>query len=130
MKKYKNISVSVASVLLSMAIHGLAYADGLGGIYGGCGGIDNPGMQADKAAELKCVVQNTISIALEIVGALIVVVIIFAGIRYMTSMGNPDRVAGAKKTLVGGIIGLIIVVLSYALVDIVLGLIAAGVAAH
>ncbi len=93
---------------------------------GSCGDINNPGMDSNSGKELLCVVNNTIGIALEIVGALIVVVIIFAGVRYMTSMGNPERVAGAKKTLVGGIIGLIIVMSAWFVVRLVGNLIAPG----
>ena len=79
----------------------------------GCGNIDDP-----QKTELQCVVTHTISIALKFVGAIIVVMIIISGIMYITSMGNPDRVGLAKKTLVGSIIGLIIVVMSYFIVDV------------
>ncbi len=128
MKKYSKMTATVTSFLF-LATGKEAFADGkILGIYKDCpvtNGTD-PNAPGPGAPELLCVVNNTIGIALEIVGALIVVVVIFAGIRYMTSMGNPERVAGAKKTLVGGIIGLIIVMLAWFVVRLVGNLIAPG----
>ncbi|RJO62264.1 hypothetical protein C4544_00215 [candidate division WS5 bacterium] len=88
------------------------------GIYENC-----PNVAADpQKDDLACVVQWTIGYAAYIVGAILVVMIVIAGIMYVTSMGNPDRVALAKKTLVGAIIGLIIVVLSAFMVNVLTSL--------
>ncbi len=86
----------------------------LEGIYKGCKNIQDP----DKGT-LTCAITNTINMLGTFVGAILVVMIIISGIIYMTSMGNPDKVGLAKKTLVGAIIGLIIVVLSSFTVNLI-----------
>lgn len=75
--------------------------------------IDDPGKN-----DLVCVVNNAISILMTVTGAIVVVMIIISGIGYMTSAGNPTQTAWAKKSLVGSVIGLIIVVMSYSIVKL------------
>jgi len=41
--------------------------------------------------------------------------IIFAGLKYITSAGNPDALQDAKDTIIGSLIGLSIIILSYVL---------------
>ena len=57
-------------------------------------------------------------------GLLAVVLIIYSGIQYITSNGNPGAAAKAKKSLTGTIIGLVIVLVAQVLVNTILGLIA------
>lgn len=68
--------------------------------------------------ELLCVIKSIIQLILSGVGALMVVVIIISGLMFITSAGNPTNLERAKKTLVGVVIGLIIIVMSYAIVTI------------
>ena|SRR3990172_5174081 len=87
----------------------------LEGIYKNC-----PGVKGDpQKGDLACVIQDVIGMVGTLIGAILVVVIVIAGLMYITSMGNPERVGLAKKTLVGAIIGLIIVVLSGLMVGLV-----------
>jgi hypothetical protein len=60
---------------------------------------------------------NLISI---IIGVIAVIMIIFGGFRYITSGGSPDKVTGAKNTILYAIIGLIIVALAQVIVRFVL----------
>ena len=55
-----------------------------------------------------------------IVGVISVIMIIYAGLRYITSGGESGGVSGAKNTLLYAVIGLIIVVLAQVIVRIVL----------
>jgi len=57
---------------------------------------------------------------LAIVGIVAVLFIIIGGVMYITSAGNPDNVAKAKNTILYGVIGLIVVLLSWAIVTFVL----------
>jgi len=50
---------------------------------------------------------------LVIVGVVAAVAIVFAGIQYMTSMGNPEAVKRAKQGIVAGLSGLILLLLSH-----------------
>jgi hypothetical protein len=60
---------------------------------------------------------NIISV---IVGVVAVIMIIIGGFRYITSGGSPDKVTGAKNTILYGIIGLIVVALAQVIVRFVL----------
>ena len=47
--------------------------------------------------------------------------LIIGGFRYVFSQGNEKAVTGAKDTILYAIIGLVIAILSYAIVNFVLG---------
>ena len=61
--------------------------------------------------------QTVINIMLFIVGVLAVVMIIFSGIRYTSSRGDPKQVESAKNTLMYSIIGLVIAIFAYAIIN-------------
>ena len=54
------------------------------------------------------------------VGIIAVFMLIFGGIRYITSGGDQKKVTDAKNTILYAIIGLIIALLAYAIVNFVL----------
>lgn len=66
---------------------------------------------------------NTVLMA---VGLISVIMLIFGGLRYITSGGDAKKVTDAKNTILYAIIGLIICVLSYAIVNFVLSTIGAS----
>jgi hypothetical protein len=49
-------------------------------------------------------------------GAAAVILIIFSGIRYITSGGDAGRIGSAKNTLINAIVGLVIIVLARVIV--------------
>ena len=57
--------------------------------------------------------------ALGFLGAIAVVVIIYAGFTYTTSLGDPGRKDSAKNTIIYAVIGLIIVLISFVIVSTV-----------
>ena len=61
---------------------------------------------------------NIINTALYIVGILAVAMIIFSGIRYVTSSGDKGRVAQAKQILIYSVTGLIVAICAYAIVNL------------
>ena len=54
------------------------------------------------------------------VGLLSVVMIIIGGLRYVVSGGNANSVTAAKNTILYAIVGLVIALLAYAIVNFVL----------
>lgn len=70
--------------------------------------------------DIKRIIVNVVNIILGFAGALAVLFIIIGGIRYMTSTGNPDAIEGAKKTLLFSIAGLLIIVLSLVIINLVI----------
>lgn len=85
--------------------------DGITAIGGGPGGTTS----------LTSTMKTVISVLLFIVGAVAVVMIIFSGIQYVTSSGDPARVKKAKDTLIYSIVGLVVAILAFAIVNFVLG---------
>ena len=67
-------------------------------------------------------ITNLIQIALFFAGALSVVFIIVGGLQIITSTGNPQRLAKAKSTLTWAILGLVIAISAYAIVNFVTGI--------
>ena len=61
-----------------------------------------------------------------VLGLVAVVVIIIGGIQYMTSSGDAGKVKKAKDTILYGVIGLVICVLAFAIVNFVISNIIGG----
>ena len=55
-----------------------------------------------------------------VLGLVCVVVMIIGGVNYMTSSGDAGKVKKAKDTILYGLIGLIVCVLAFALVNFVI----------
>lgn len=73
-------------------------------------------------ATLACipyVFQNVVTAALLFAGVVAVFFIVYAGIRYITSRGDPKAVEGAKNTLTWAIIGLIVILLSFFIINFI-----------
>lgn len=54
-------------------------------------------------------------------GIVAVIIIIIGGVNYMTSSGDASKVKKAKDTILYGVIGLVICVLAFAIVNFVIG---------
>ena len=61
------------------------------------------------------------NVLLFILGAISVIMIIIGGLRYVISGGNSTNVTAAKNTILYAIVGVIIALLSYAIINFVLG---------
>lgn len=73
-------------------------------------------------ATLDCVpiiFQNLISAALIFAGAVTVAFIIISGLKLMGSGGDQKKVADAKGTLTWAIVGLIVILLAFAIVNFI-----------
>lgn len=80
-------------------------------------GANATGAQTGNPTNVSSIIETTINILLFAVGILSVIMIIYAGIRYVTSAGNSQSVSAAKNTLIYSIVGLVIAIVAYALVD-------------
>ena len=65
-------------------------------------------------------IKNLVNVLLYVLAAAAVIVIIFAGIFYTTSGGDAAAITKAKNTLLYAVIGLVVALLSYAIVNFVL----------
>ena len=68
-----------------------------------------------SSSTLSTIISNLVSVFLGLLGVIFLVLAIVAGYNWMTAGGDEDKVAKAKKTLSRAVIGLIIIVASYAI---------------
>lgn len=73
----------------------------------------------DKSADLPTIAKTIINFLLFLVGAIAVVIIVYAGFQYVTSAGDSSKVATAKNTIIYAVIGLIVAIMAYAIVNFV-----------
>lgn len=69
-----------------------------------------------SSPDLGVLLTRVINYFLGLVGLLAVLMLVIGGIRYITSGGNEQTIEKAKQTILYAIIGIIIVLLSYAIV--------------
>lgn len=70
--------------------------------------------------DLVALIFDAIRYVLAFLGVVAVVVIIIGGFMWMTAAGNDEKVGKAKKVIVQGIIGLIIVMFAFAIATFVI----------
>jgi len=70
-----------------------------------------------QKADIRQTVGKIIKIFLDILGAIFLCIILYAGYLYMTSGGDPIKTKEAKSWITNAVIGLIIIFLSYAIVS-------------
>lgn len=80
----------------------------------------NPDSCAADAKGLAAIVKDVINVLLFIIGAVSVVMIIYGGFRYVTSAGNSDSVTKAKNTILYAVVGLVVALLAFAIVNFVI----------
>jgi lysylphosphatidylglycerol synthetase-like protein (DUF2156 family) len=68
------------------------------------------------------IIGKVITWVLGLVGGIAVLFIVYAGILYVTSGGNKERIEKAKQTLTYAVIGLIVIVLAGVIVKLATGL--------
>jgi len=125
MKKF----ILISSIILALFAPLNAFAEEDSGGSGGsktfdaCKHVKTQGTAVCAGSETKAedVVKNIISILFWIIGILAVIVIIYAGITFITAAGNPSKVAQAKTMIIYAVIGLAVAILAYAIVNFVVG---------
>ena len=62
-------------------------------------------------------IKNIVNALLFILGGISVIMIIIGGMRYVLSSGDPSSVKSAKDTILYAVIGLIVAIMAYAIVE-------------
>ena len=70
--------------------------------------------------DLEDTISGIINIVLGFLGIIATIIILLGGFKWMTSQGNTDKVDEAKKLIGAGVVGLVIVLASYAIARFVL----------
>ena len=66
------------------------------------------------------IAQNIVNVVLTIVGILCVIMIVFAGQRYITANGDPTQITKSKTMIIYSIAGLIVSLLAFAITNFVI----------
>lgn len=85
------------------------------GAASGASGCSTP----EGSPTVNSVINTVINIMSAFVGVVAVIMIVFAGFRYITSGGDSSKISGAKNTLIYAIVGLVVAALSQIIVRFV-----------
>lgn len=82
---------------------------------------DIGGKETGTSGSLTSMVRKVVNTLLFIIGAVAVVMIIYGGFSYITSRGESAGITSAKNTILYAVVGLVIAILAYAIVNFVVG---------
>lgn len=88
-----------------------------------CSGVDCVNQGANNArtgaTSIDQVIKNVTNVLLFLVGAVSVIMLVLGGFKYVASNGNADQIKSAKNTILYAVIGLVVAIIAYAVVDFV-----------
>jgi glucose uptake protein GlcU len=90
-------------------------------VFDECGANADAAVCAATGDDATDLIGTVIDTALFVLGMIAVLMIVIGGIRYTTSNGESSKIKEAKDTILYSVIGLIVAVLSYSIVNFVLG---------
>lgn len=112
------VAAVAASGILGLPVNAVSCPDG----------TTQAGSEKDTLAEcnvsddtsLMNTVTNLIRVALSVLGLVAVAVVILGAVQFMTASGDPGKVKKAKDTILYGVIGLVVAILAYAIVNFII----------
>ena len=109
---YKRITLTLAGMLLYPSVVLAQNTEICKGATGQdtCAGTGLPAYFKDIANAL-----------IFVAGSIAVIVIIIGGLNYITSTGDAARIAKAKNTIIYAVVGVVVAILAYAIVNFVIG---------
>ena len=89
-------------------------------VWDSCKGRGNSAICKSSTADqnINSVIANIVRVMLILLGSVAVIVIIYSGFRYITSSGDAARVSAAKNTLTYAVVGLVVAIFAYVIVDL------------
>ncbi|MBR3319227.1 hypothetical protein IKG06_01825 [Candidatus Saccharibacteria bacterium] len=133
MKLSSKVKVGVMALVLAMmgasapimSVYAYTCPDGSSAPNAAQCGMNATNTSDTQPKPLEDTVTNIINAILYVVGVLAVVMVIIGGVKYTTSGGDQAAVTSAKNTILYGVVGLIIAILAYAIVNFVVKNVAA-----
>lgn len=86
-------------------------------------GLNDPSfkqLNISQGSDLKGTIASIINIILGCLGIIAVIIIMYGGFKWMTAAGNEDEVTKARKMIVDGVIGLIVIFLAWTIATFVI----------
>lgn len=118
----KKLRALLLAMTLTFSVFGAQpTALAVGGLVGkSCSEGATSSLCTGTSASLGDTVKKLINTLLFVLGAVAVIVIIVGGIRYTTSDGDPGKIQSAKNVILYAVIGVIVSMLAYAIVNFVI----------
>lgn len=107
-----SVSPAYADVICPDGTTGVASLDLCPGYSSGSGVFEN--------RDLMNVLTIIINVVVGVVGFIAVAMIVMGGISFATSQGDSSKVAKARNTILYGVVGLVVALLAFAIVNFVL----------
>jgi len=70
--------------------------------------------------DIRQTIASIINVALGLLGIVSVIIILYGGFRYMISQGDKTKTEEARKIIISGVIGLVIILAAYAIASFVI----------
>lgn len=121
----KKIAKMLMAVVMMFAV-GLAvlpevsYADGCIDPATGKWKTECEGIRTSTNAKVNNMVKNGINLFIGVIGVLAVAYTIYGGFLYVTSGGDAGKVKQARNSIIYGVVGLVLAMLSFAIVNFVI----------
>lgn len=122
MKKWKQLVVMLGLIVGVGAVALPAPAQAIN-VFSGCSGQASDSKSvcgAAKTDNATHMARTVINIMLTILGIVAVIMIVIGGMRYVLSGGDASAVTSAKNTILYSVIGLVVAVLAFAIVNFVI----------
>lgn len=119
----KLVTIPLIALVLGVGLVFLSGAPAMAlDIFGGaCSNQpDNPVCDASGDDDILTLISNIINTLLFLIGIAAVVVIIIGGFRYVAANGDTGAMATAKNTILYAVVGLVVAIASFAIVNFVL----------
>jgi len=107
--------VSLGIVVTPLAMDAPVFANAKSEVTNGISSVND-----GNSTDLPSFITNIVNILLFLAGAIAVIVIIIGGIRYVMSSGDAGQVQSAKNTILYAVVGLVVVIMAYAIVNFVI----------
>lgn len=120
MKKLFAITCIVFTAVFFLASN-MAYAQSKPNIQGNLGNFGQAAYGTKQTRPLAVIAGNIINSVLGILGILAVIYLVYGGFRWMTAGGDEGTVTEAKNIIKNAVIGLAIILSSYAIANFVTG---------
>jgi hypothetical protein len=102
-----------------MSAHGTLLATSLDNIGADVATVGESAWGTGASDSLPVIVGNVISVLLGILGIIFLVLVVYAGFLYLTAQGEDAQVKKAKAILTKAVIGILLVMSSYAITNVV-----------
>lgn len=110
------LATVATTVLQSQSVFAQSVGEGISGGANTAKGNNQP----DSLEGQQGIFKKVTDVLLFLAGAVAVIVLIIGGIRYVISSGDSGQVQSAKNTILYAVVGLVVVIMAYAIVNFVI----------